>query len=279
MHRHDPILGAAAVALLLGAALAQAPVPTAGLDPISASTYSEARSRSLFFVVDGNADDRIDLFEAAAALGTIASPKDVVSFRRLDVDRDGFLQWREFDRHFRSVVQHGESLRIIPARPWSSALEDRLQPLAETPVRAAFLLFDADRTGGLSRDEIRAMVERMQLPVALATRFLALDRDRSGEVSLGELEPWAIVLPNFAAGPVSPPSGSALLLPPPFQGADENQDGRLDLDEIRIALRRLEPSLDRWVEKIIRDVDRDRDGALGYQDLIGTLPLAVGRPR
>ena len=70
--------------------------------------------------------DRLDLFEAAAAIEAIGSPRERDAFRRMDRDRDGFLSFPEFDALFRSVIQRGDTFRVRVCRPY--------QAESETPV-------------------------------------------------------------------------------------------------------------------------------------------------
>ena len=70
----------------------------------------------MFAACDSNGDDRMDIFEARAAMESTGSPTEIQWYRRLDQDRDGYLSWPEFDRFYRVLVQSGNSLQLTLAR-------------------------------------------------------------------------------------------------------------------------------------------------------------------
>ncbi len=227
----------------------------------SAIRWSEAQSRRLFAGADGNADDRLDLFEAASALDSIGSPKEREVFRRLDRNRDGYVNWPEFDAHFRDLVEHGGTLRVRMARPMPP-IDDQGEAEA-SPARRLLRLWDTDGSGDLSEAELRAMLQGLGAPPAVQARPPRLDQDGSGTVSEAELAPVLQLVPGLAGA--GGPKGSRL--PLPWRQADADQDGSLSLAEFTDALRRLDPTLAAWAARLLRRADQNGDGKLDEAEL------------
>lgn len=261
------------VLLLLPALMAQAPVPrspavSAGDGPLQLSerlvvdSYQEARSRSLFATCDEDGDGALDLFDAAAALETVGSTRDIERFRRLDLDRDGFLGFDEFDRHYREVIRHGESLRLrlaspeVPTAPDPKGVEQQL-----------LQLFDADRSGDFSVAEAKTLLLAGNVPADMRALVEKIDPKLPKRFTVRELLPLlqdrripGIEAPIQATTPVSP-------LPSPYAAWDKNADGAIDETELANALRSYDLHLARWTKTLLRAADRDRDGKLTAEEL------------
>ncbi|MBX3461601.1 MAG: hypothetical protein KF830_00380 [Planctomycetes bacterium] len=238
-------------------------------------SYSESVSRDLFAACDADSDDRLDVFEAADALDCIDSPRDSQGFQRLDLDRDGFVSWPEFDRYFWTVVQRGDPFHVRPCRQLVESAPERQEARPASPLQAFLRLFDKNGNGGLDADEVEAMVRAASLPPPIATQLRALDLDRSGRIEEAELAPWFELVRSLVPGVGKEAMAGASTLPPPWQSADADGNGRLEASELAALLRRLDPALVRWAPHLLRALDRDGDGALAPSEL----PAAVRPPR
>src|SRR5687767_14412903 len=106
------------VLILLAAGItAQDTKPAVASDWTKLTAYNEAQSRQAFAACDANADDRLHLLEALKTLSGMGSLQQPEGFRQLDLNRDGHLDWTEFDRNFQQAVQHGRPLQIRPTHP------------------------------------------------------------------------------------------------------------------------------------------------------------------
>lgn len=113
-----------------------------------------------------------------------------------------------------------------------------LRSLYQTLVRAA----DRDGDARVSRTELERLVERHVLARA-AERFQRLDRDADGRVTRAEV-------PRMAAER--------------FSRFDSNQDGAFTQRELA---RTVQSQAVRSCERLIGQIDIDRDGAFGVADL------------
>ena len=261
---------------LPAAALAQAapPGPAPGLPPnrgdrVAIAVWSVEQSLGLFRACDRNGDDRLDVFEAMAAIEPV---RDRTVFRRLDRDRDGYLDWPEFDRFYRELVRGGDALRLRLLHPPPQAPADA-EATGEPPARQRLIeLFDADHSGVLEAAEIEAMLRAFELPPQFAAMLRGLDRDHDGKFTASELGP---VMAQFQLGGAFAqklkPVASKSSLPPPWRAIDSNGDDAIDADELAAALRRVDPELARWTKAIVAAADRNGNGRLTADEL-ATMP-------
>lgn len=242
---------------------------------ISVTQWSESPSRSLFHAADADLDDRLDVFEFSAALEGIPAPRDVARFRRLDIDRDGFLGWSEFDRHMQDVVSGGGVFRLTPVRPLPepapAASGDARPAQVATPAERAMRLWDADRDGALSRTELEAMIAGTSLPPTLLAHVGAFDRDGSGTVSAEELQPMLALMPGLFQ--VAGATAAASTLPAPWRELDLDGDGAVGDAELAAGLRRSDPLLSGWAAVLLRAADQNSDRRLDAGEL--TRPAAA----
>lgn len=249
--------------LLCGAGVAQQSAPQRPeREVVAVYVYDRGQSRRLFASADRNADDRLDMSEAGACLHTVDGIRDRKAFRRLDEDRDGFLGWREFDAHLRSVLREGGTFYLMPIR--RSEL-DSYRPAGSEPSRSEPTVMerlDTNGDGSVSRAEIRKLLEAAGLPTNLVAQFPVLDRDRSGELSASEVAPLAPLLPQLGSL-----NGGATGLPTEYRGADRDDDGKVNRSELVECLRVLAPGLERWADKVLQDADSNGNGTLDQQEL------------
>lgn len=263
-----PVLGVLVLAAALAAQQANAAKPAAAVRrEVSTGSYDIQNSRQLFAACDRNGDGDLDLFEAADAIDSLDGSRD--RFRRLDRNRDGFLGFAEFDRHFQDVIVHGGMMRLFTLRP--VALIDREEARSQAP--RLMQLFDRDRSGELSQPEIARMLEYANLPLPLLKQ-VDIDRNRSGTLSMEELTPILpfLQLPGIERQQAPP---GATILPPPFDSWDLDASGAIDPSELALALRRVDPQLARWAEATMPGLDRNKDWRLSAEELRGQEPKST----
>lgn len=232
------------------------------------SSYSEERSRAAFHACDRDADDRLSVFEAGRALRSFGSVEDRDAFLRVDANTDGYIEWPEFDRRFREILNSGGNLQLRPYRPKMLAPPQKAAEAAG-PTKATRLhdLLDRDDDGKVSADEFQKFAVALGVVAGQETNTItALDTDQSKTLEPKELSPLAEKLPERLLGPT--PTGDAKSrLPPGYRAADRNRDGVLDAAELRRALQRIDPVLGRWTEVILRNADISKNGALGRLEI------------
>jgi len=243
------------------------PLPAPRPSRTAVRTWSESVSRDLFSGCDSDADDRLDLFEASDALDTVQDPKNSEAFARLDLDRDGFLSWPEFDQHFWSAIQTGTTFHVRPARQHTDQAPEQREARAATNLQRFLANHDENGDGALDPTEVEHMVVRTELPPSISSKLRGLDRDGTGRIEEAELAPWFETLrgrvPEATPAPV--PRGGALL--PPWHENDADQNGKIDGKELAATLRRLDPMLARWAAALLKILDRDNDGVLTADEL------------
>jgi len=249
------------------------PEPVGKVGRTSLDVHTEQTSRELFSACDRDSDDRLDLFEACDALENLGDPKDSRSFLALDRDRDGFLQWPEFDEHYRSSIQRGGTFRVRTCRRFVKQLPELQQAKTATPLDVFIQLNDTNENGGLDPEEIQKIVRDLGLLPVLETQLKRLDLDQSGLIEPAELAPWfeqirsVVSLPGVSELPT--PSG----MPSPWGEIDSNGDSAIDIEELTQALRRLDPGLARWATVVMKKLDTDGDHKLTDRELPGAQPV------
>lgn len=228
--------------------------------------YDERQSRSLFAACDADGNDRLDIFEVSQSLDAVRNPQDD-AFLRLDHDRDGYLNWPEFDAYYKRTLLAGISFRVRPLR--KSVLP---QPEARpsSPLQRFLQLHDKNRNGGLDPAEIDQFLQKASLPPALATQMRTLDVDRSGRVDASELAPWFELLPGQTAAAIERGVPSSRL-PAPWSHVDDDANNMIDPAELTRLLGRLDLRLTTWSTELHRRWDSNRDGLLQQTEL-----LAIG---
>lgn len=233
--------------------------------------YDAGTCRDLFRACDQDADDRLDVFEASGALDGLRDARDVDGFARLDTDRDGFVGWVEFDANFRRSLQRQGAFRVRTSRPLGG------DSRGNSELQQFLRLYDADHDGALDPAEVDQLLRLGILPQGLGARLKTLDHDGSGRLEVAELAPWHEQLPRPQRGaPERPGAGS--LLPPPWNVCDADKDSALSLDELALALRKLDPALQRWVAQLLAKLDQNGDGQLQAGELPPPPPAGTANP-
>ncbi|MEC7584039.1 MAG: hypothetical protein VYE77_06955 [Planctomycetota bacterium] len=249
------------------------------LHRVSMTEYNEQTSHQLFAACDGNGDDRLDLFEARSALEELGDPSSLDWFRRLDLDRNGYLEWPELDKFYRTIVENGNTfrLRLVRAQPdlVTAPTEDPAEDQKEDVAASGISLFDKDGDGALNPDEIKNVLEAFQLPPAAIGLLKNLDVNQNGMFETSELAP---VLGNFEMGlfqSVVQPEQSQLA--EPWASIDANGSNRIDLAEFRRSVRVIDPQLDHWTLKLFASLDLDGNERITTEEfprssLVDTMP-------
>lgn len=240
------------------------------IEHVAADTYTPDKSRELFAACDDDGDGTLDLFETAAALDdTISSVRELERFRRLDRNRDGGVDFDEFDRHYREVIRHGGTFRVHPSKRSAAVAADQAW-LEQQLLR----MFDRDRSGDFSREEAEAVLAAANVPASVSAMLARIDSKVHRRFAAAELLPLlqGCRIPGL---PEAPKTGVALQLPATFAALDSNHDGAIDDLELAAALRRCDPSLARWAPLILHAADRDGDGKLTAEELQSSAPTAL----
>jgi Ca2+-binding EF-hand superfamily protein len=233
--------------------------------------YDAGTGRDLFRACDQDADDRLDVFEASGALDSLRDARDVDGFARLDTDRDGFVTWVEFDANFRRSLQRQGSFRVRTSRPLGGGSR------GNSELQQFLRLYDADHDGALDPAEVEQLLRLGILPQGLGARLKTLDHDGSGRLEESELAAWYEQLPRPQRGaPERPGAGS--LLPPPWHVCDADKDNTVALDELALALRKLDPTLQRWAAQLLAKLDKNGDGQLQPAELPVPPPAGAANP-
>jgi Ca2+-binding EF-hand superfamily protein len=233
---------------------------------IALRVHDNGTSRAAFRACDGNADDRLSIFEARQCLARMDSLEDREGFRQLDSNKDGQLSWPEFDRHFHRVCERGGSFRIRPVRPFQPPRRARRASVAELAALSVIQLGDKNGDRVLDGDELKVLLKEFQLPEGLGTQgLLLLDTDKSGTVNQKELLLLVQTVPGLIdLGRQEQEIGATRA--GPLAGTDKDDDGEVSHQELGQALRLLDPALARWSRKVFADADTDKDGALGADE-------------
>ena len=245
-------------------------VDRASIGPSSFVTYSEQTSRALFRACDRDGDDRLTLREARRALQDM----DRTRFARIDKNGDGRIQFDEFDKSFKDTAAHGGELVLTEwARkrlPASFARKYDVPPV----LRRWFANLDRDDNDRLDRNEWKQVVAQLeQEPTA---RFVRLDRNLDGSLTVVELEPILKLITRLEARRPRNPNARRPL-PRGFRVADLDANSLLDLSEIERALSRVHPTLVRLAERVLQSADSaPRDG---YIDVFEIADTALSRQR
>ena len=271
MRTHLAVLSAVSFAALPLCAQAPATAPVAAqpaaetkskTERVVIREYDATRSAALFAACDSNGDDRMDIFEARAAMESTGSPTEIQWYRRLDQDRDGYLSWPEFDRFYRDLVQSGNSLQLTLARGLKASTEI-VAPRADATLRETIRLFDKDQDQKLDAQEAQAMLRSVGAPPQAFGMLQLLDKDRDGKFDEADLEPHWNALQKSGALPKggSAPGAQALA------ALDLDANGAVSAQELARALRRIDPQLERWAPQILAAADANKDGVLRGAEL------------
>ncbi len=247
----------------------QEPKPQATAERVYRGPYDVTTSRDLFSACDRDADDRLDVLEAGDALDGLRDAKDHDGFARYDSDRDGYVTWPEFDAVFRQSLLRQGVVRLRPCRPLRS------DSRSSGELQQFLRLHDGNGDAALDPAEIERLVRLGILPPTLTSKLRSLDHDGSGRLEEAELAPWFEQLPR-ASRPVVERPGVGSVLPAPWNRCDADRDQTISKDELGLALRRIDPSLERWVPQLLQKLDGNRDGKLQSGEL--PAPAAAAAP-
>jgi Ca2+-binding EF-hand superfamily protein len=263
------------LALLAAAVAAQAPKPQEPDERVVRGVVTETQSRNLFVGCDADGDDRLDVLEAGAALGSVRGARDLDGFAQFDRDRDGFVDWPEFHRAMQTTLDRGAAFRVRPLRPRAPR---QPEPATATPQQLLLRLYDGDADGGIDQMEFARFVRDAGLPplLMLTNPLAQLDRNRDGKLDADELAPALLGLP--IVDPKKDPRTTSMRLPAPWGEADDDRDGAIDAAELGKALKRVDPRMATWAAEILRGADANRDGKLQGDELTPPAPASGPAP-
>jgi len=238
---------------------------------VAITNYSEATSHRLFMACDATGDDRLDLFEARLALEELGDPSSLDWFRRLDSDRDGYIEWPELDRFYQAIVRGGHTLHLRLARPQpttTSAPEANETSEEDAGDEGIIGQFDTNDDGALDTAEIQKLAEALGLPPLPPSMLGQFDLNNDGIFDATELAPWIgqpglDLLGSRASGPQ---------LTEPWATIDDDSSGTIDQSELSVALRRIDPQLQRWAPELFQNLDLDGNGSLAPKEFPATTP-------
>jgi Ca2+-binding EF-hand superfamily protein len=239
------------------------PMPTEAVptERTYTGSYSESLSRDLFRSCDADGDDRLDVFEVRTAFDAVRSVGDDRGLHELDVDRDGYVGWSEFDGAFRRGIEHGGTFRIRTSRRF---LAPTPPPRPATALQKFLHLHDTDGDGSLSVAELARVLPKLGLPPLAVLSIGTIDRDGSGAIDETELAPLFEHLPPKA---LQAATAAAESMPPPWRAADSDGNGVIDAAELQRMLQRLDPMLGRWSNRLLTGLDKNKSGALEPAEL------------
>ena len=215
--------------------------------------YDERTSRDAFAGCDENGDDRIDIREATRALPNMVDSRGPVGFQTLDLNRNGYLQWPEFDAYFRSLIERKASFNFRPA------IEFQLNPVRRAPaaksqaqqvVELTLSLVALDEDPDMSKQEFAKLVTTLGQPPETNSLFPTIDTDRSGSISAAELLPIVANVPALLEMVQKSPAEVTTIT-----------------EDVAQRLERMHPALGRWKRQIVRAADKNGDGKLDETEL------------
>ncbi len=279
-HRLLALIAAASVTPALScqqpAHAVPAPQPAAEtktkLERVTVRDYDEQRSVAYFAACDSNSDDRLDVFEARSAFSSVGDPQDIRWYRRLDQDRDGFLDWPEFDRYYRDLTQNGAALHLTLARALAPSVAVTA-PLAGSDLRETIRVYDKDQDRQLDRAEASGALRALGAPQGALALLQLVDSNRDGRFSEAELAPhWdGLRGKSILAQHIDKPDEKHAAL----AALDLDASGGVSVAELARALRRIDPQLARWATQIHEGADADKDGALRGEEVPVWKPEAI----
>ncbi len=255
--------------------------PIAPRPVVVLQTYDEVSSRLAFSSVDRNADDRLSIFEFAASHDepAAADPRDPTAFRRFDTDRDGFLNWPEFDARMQNAIRLSGEFRYRPARVISAPKAHTIpttedgKELLDAQVQGLLALLDTDRSDTLSREEFTTLLHSAGMPATILTQFVQADRNGDRQLDAKELITLTRLLPNLPRGPQVQQSARSFSVA--WRRADLDGDGEIGNSELESVLRSHDLHLGRWVDKVLADADRTGDRRLGPAEVFAAQRAVV----
>jgi Ca2+-binding EF-hand superfamily protein len=199
-------------------------------------------------------------------------------FTRYDYDRSGQLSKSELRGALRdmkidmmapetvaAIAKHdADRIGTLSLNDFAKVCEQLKQPAAvDEEVRRVFTRYDYDRSGQLSKSELRGALRDMKIDMMAPEAVAAIakhDADRNGTLSLGE---FAKVCEQLK--PKSPPISEETKKV--FNRYDFDRSGQLSKSELRSALRelRIDVSTPEAVATIAK-YDADQNGALSLEE-------------
>ena len=249
------------------------------------SRVSDAQLGSWYETCDANQNGWVSFGEARASMRF-----DRPRFRAYDADRDGRLQYEEYEQYYLETFTRDGSFLAPLAASGSAALRRR----SHDQIRIAY---DFDLDGRLSLPEVtRVLADYGQAALDPQRVVRALDSDGDGFLELAELEGlpsvlYPVTLPTLdgteGSGPTSidelfgavearETSPGASPAPPRivgpvrhFRRLDLDDDGSISVVDLEALARPIRLSV--RIPTILNTLDRNLDGVLSEREFLGAL--------
>ena len=148
----------------------------------------------------------------------------------------------------------------------------------DSRVRRAWLRADADGSGQLDKEEVKAVLLGMELDVDVEQVFHEIDEDGSGTVEYAEFKAWFVLQEAEAQQRVSAKAVKVRSkkleakeedskMRQAWLGADTDGSGSLDREELRKVLVSMdfpEDQLEEMFDDLFEEIDTDGSGAVEY---------------
>lgn len=128
-----------------------------------------------------------------------------------------------------------------------------------------FEMFDGDKTGTLTKEEFGLLCRKLGMgEQESAESFQKIDADCDGRISFTE----------FLSGCIRGRKCSTVALLCAFYAFDRDHSGSITIDELKIALSSSKLTAPE-IQRILDEVDRDRNGEVDFEEFKRVLPLEV----
>ncbi|CEM16616.1 unnamed protein product [Vitrella brassicaformis CCMP3155] len=256
------------------------PAPAAG--PAETDALTESDLKALWNAYSGG-DEKMDHGEVRKLVDRIREKEGIPGtlqdvyykkiFKMLDPDNSGFVDWSEFKANFNRFWRH------------------KKRYLSEGELRALWDHYDKDKSGALSRTELRVLLEKIRYRdgerEALSDSFLnevfrMLDPDNSGEITWEEFSTrfndfWTRRKRRSGADGVSAATSAPKLtdeeLRTLWDHYDTDGSGYLDRNEIRVLLEKIrirdgvpDPLPEPFVQMVFQELDPDGSNRIDFDE-------------
>lgn len=230
--------------------------------------------RDILKQADANGDGKVTFEEFSAAQPSA----DRKTFDQLDKNKDGVIS--QEDR----LVRRAEPPTLVSLQQADKDGDGKItlkeaQAVIPGMTQEKFAVFDRDKDGVVSKDELPKLPALPSPPHPIFARFREADKDGNGKVTLEEAQ---AVVPDITKekfsqldkngdGVLSPEDQPSRRIEPPLfgllQAADKNGDGKVTLEEAQAAM----PDM---TKERFTAADRNGDGVFTSEDIVAARPVS-----